>query len=133
MASVRKHSESKYWFACFSLPDGRRTKRSTKRTSRTEAQKIAEKFEEAARNVATEVQARKVLSDIYALTTGRNLKTTNIRDFLTRWTESKRHELSATSNASYARSARQFIEYLGSKADADLSHLERDGRRAARG
>lgn len=124
MASVWKHPESKYWFACFSLPNGRRTKRSTKRTSRTEAIKIADKFEEAARNVATEVQARKVLSDIYALTTGRNLLSTSISDFLTRWTAAKKHELSATSNASYTRVARQFIEHLGEKATADLSRLE---------
>ena len=47
MASVWKHPESKYWFACFSLPNGRRTKRSTKTTSRSDAQKIADKFEEA--------------------------------------------------------------------------------------
>ena len=129
MASVWKHPESKYWFACFSLPDGRRTKRSTKRTSRTEAMKIAEKFEEAARNVATEVQARKVLSDIYALTSGRNLLSTTIGDFLTRWAASKQHELSTTSYASYAsytRTARQFIEHLGPKAGADLSRLEKD-------
>ncbi len=124
MASVWKHPESKYWFACFSLPNGRRTKRSTKRTSRTEAMKIADKFEEAARNVATEVQARKVLADIYAMTSGRNLLSTSIGDFLTRWAASKKHELSATSNSSYTRVARQFVEHLGEKAAADLSRLE---------
>ena len=126
MASVWKHPESKYWFACFSLPNGRRTKRSTKRTSRTEAMKIADKFEEAARNVATEVQARKVLSDIYAITSGRSLISTTIKDFLVRWAASKKQELSSTSNASYERAARQFIEHLGAKADADLSRLEKD-------
>ena len=126
MASVWKHPESKYWFACFSLPNGRRTKRSTKTTSRSDAQKIAEKFEEAARNVATEVQARKVLSDIYALTTGRNLKSTTIGNFFTRWAASKQNELSASTGSKYARTAAQFIGHLGSKARSDLSHLEKD-------
>jgi integrase len=126
MASVWKHPESKYWFACFSLPNGRRTKRSTKRTNRNEALKIAEKFEEAARNVATEVQARKVLSDIYALTAGRSLKSTNIEDFLNGWTASKQNELSSSTSAKYVRTAQQFIKHLGSRAKVDLSHLEKD-------
>lgn len=126
VASVWKHPESKYWSACFSLPNGSRTKRSTKTTNRSDAQKIAEKFEEAARHVATEVQARKVLSDIYALTTGRNLKSTTIEDFLNRWVTSKQSELSASSNANYSRAARQFIEHLGSRSKADISRLEKE-------
>ncbi len=126
MASVWKHPESKYWFACFNLPNGRRTKRSTKTTARGDAQKIADKFEEAARHVATEVQARKVLSDIYALTTGRKLKSTSIGDFLTQWTTSKRNELSPTTAAKYTQVVGQFIAHLGPRVSVDLSHLEKD-------
>ena len=126
MASVWKHPESKFWFACFSLPNGSRTKRSTKTTSRSDAQKIADKFEEAARNVVTEVQARKVLSDIYALTTGRNLKSTTIGDFLTQWLASKRNELSSTTTARYTQIVGQFTAHLGPRVRVDLSHLERD-------
>jgi integrase len=118
--------ESKFWFACFTLPNGRRTKCSTKKTGRTEALKIAEKFEEAARNVATEVQARKVLSDIYALTTGRNLKSTSIEDFFSRWATAKQNELSASTGSKYVRTAKQFIVHLGEKSRQDLSHLEKD-------
>ncbi len=126
MASVWKHPESKYWFACFNLPDGTRTKRSTKKTSRTEAQKIADKFEEAARNMATESQARQVLSDIYEIVRGRGLKSATIEDFLLRWAAARKNEVSTVTAAKYLRTVRQFIKHLGDKAKQDLSHLDAD-------
>ena len=48
MASLRRFPRSPYWFACFTLPDGRRTQQSTKSSDRKEAQRIANKFEDAA-------------------------------------------------------------------------------------
>lgn len=126
MASVWKHPESKYWFACFTLPNGKRTKRSTKKTGRSDAQKIAEKFEEAARHVTTEAQARKVLADIYALSTGKALKSASIKDYLTRWATSKKNELSKSTSTKYVGTTKQFIEHLGTRADSDLTHLDKD-------
>ena len=52
MASLRRFPRSPYWFACFTLPDGRRTQQSTKSTDRKEAQRIANKFEDAADEAA---------------------------------------------------------------------------------
>jgi hypothetical protein len=41
MASLRRFSDSKFWYACFTGPDGRSLQRSTKETDRKRAQKIA--------------------------------------------------------------------------------------------
>ena len=71
MASLRKHPRSPFLFACFTLPDGRRTQRSTGATDRKQAQRIANQFEDAARAAAQgrfiESRARKAIADIYAL------------------------------------------------------------------
>jgi integrase len=126
MASVWRHPESKFWFACFTLPDGRRTKRSTKKTNRSEAQKIADRFEEAARSVVTEAQARRVLSDIYQIVRGKDLKSSTIAAYLERWAVAKQHELTPSTAAKYKRVAEQFTAHLGPKAAQDLGHLEKD-------
>ncbi len=71
MASIRRHPKSRYWYACYQLPDSRPTQRSTKQTDATKARKIAEQFEKAAqagKNARlTELQARKVVADIYSI------------------------------------------------------------------
>ena len=126
MASLWKHPESKYWFACFRLPNGKRTKRSTKKTKRAEAEKIAEKYEEAAQRVATESQARQVLSDIYEIVKGRGLKSATIEDFLLRWAEARKNEIAAATGKKYERTVSQFIKHLGEKGKQDLSHLEKE-------
>ncbi|MCB1077396.1 MAG: hypothetical protein KDM64_06165, partial [Verrucomicrobiae bacterium] len=61
MASLRKKPNSKYWFACFKLPDGTRVQRSTKESDKKEAMKMAIDYERAARKRITETQARKVI------------------------------------------------------------------------
>jgi hypothetical protein len=45
VASLWKHPESKFFFACFTDRTGRRLKRSTKETGRAKAQRIADAFE----------------------------------------------------------------------------------------
>ncbi|HEU5314415.1 MAG TPA: hypothetical protein VFU08_11360, partial [Candidatus Udaeobacter sp.] len=60
MASIRRHPRSRYFHACFTLPDGRQTQRSTKLTDARKALKFAEKIEEAIRGPKLlERQARK--------------------------------------------------------------------------
>ena len=70
MASLRKHPRSPFWFAGYTLPDGRLTQRSTGTAGRRPALTIALNYEEAAREASAgrfvESQARKVIADIYA-------------------------------------------------------------------
>jgi len=66
MASLRRLSNSPYWIACFSLPDGRRTNRSTGTTDRHEAKRIANKFEDASNEAKqgrlVELRARQTIA-----------------------------------------------------------------------
>ena len=47
LAWLRKHPQSKFWSAIFSLPEGRKTTRSSRTSDRREAQRIADKYEVA--------------------------------------------------------------------------------------
>lgn len=123
MASLRKHPKSNYWFACITLPDGRRTQRSTKETDRRKAQKIAEAFEAATRKARTETQARKVVSDIYELINGQPLATLSIQQYFTEWTATVATTTSKATAAAYAQVSRDFIAFLGERANRDLSQL----------
>jgi hypothetical protein len=61
----------RFWFACFTGPDGRQIQRSTKEIRRRRAQKIAEQYEAAARNARlgflAEHQARRVIGEIFQI------------------------------------------------------------------
>src|SRR5271165_6351691 len=71
MASLRRFSDSKFWYACFTGPDGRRLQHSTKETDRKRAQKIADQYEGVAdtgrMGLLTERQARKVIGEIFQI------------------------------------------------------------------
>ena len=68
MASLTKKDNSPYWFCCFTAPDGTRTKRSTKQTDKEQAMLVCNEFEKAAleakKEIITENQVKKVVSDI---------------------------------------------------------------------
>jgi integrase len=123
VASLWKHPESKYWFACITLPDGRRTKRSTKTTDRKLAEAIAHRFEEATRRKATEGQARRVLGDIYQMIHGERLGSATIAEYFERWQERKKIEVKPRTFERYAIIARKFVAFLGTRAEEDLSLL----------
>jgi integrase len=129
MASLRKKHGSPYWFACFTLPDGRQTQRSTKQTDRRKAQALAEQFEKASRLAAQgrlgEAQARSVLADLYEITAGERLLSATTRDYLTRWAESRKADTSASTHAAYSQVARDFITSLGTRADLDISQVSK--------
>jgi integrase len=85
MASLRKKDRSPFWFACYALPDGRRTQRSTGTDDKRKALTIAIKYEDAAREAAAgrfiESRARKVIADIYTLANTEVLPNSNTRVF----------------------------------------------------
>jgi len=64
MASLRKKDRSPFWFACYTLPDGRRTQRSTGTPDKRKALGLALKYEDASREAVAgrfiESRARRV-------------------------------------------------------------------------
>jgi len=129
MASLTKKKTSPYWFACYTLADGRRTKRSTKHTDRRKAQTLAEQYEKAAKLASQkrlgEAQARRVIADIYEATSGERLLSATARDFLTRWAETRKVDTAHSTSTAYAQIVRDFLISLGSRADLDIGLLSK--------
>jgi integrase len=123
MASIRRKPNSKYWYACFSLPDGTRTQRSTKTTDRKAAMKIAFQFEQASNDHLTESQARKVIADIYRNHSGRRLESASVKDYLTRWSALRKGTVAATTHVVYEATVGEFVGHLGDRALKDLGTL----------
>ncbi len=123
MASIRKKKDSKYWFACFALPNGERTQRSTKETDRKKALKLAEAFEDAARRRVTARQMQSVIADLYAKIVGTPLGFSTVRAFFESWLSRKKPETSPTTFMFYEGKARRFLDWLGSRADEEMARV----------
>src|SRR5215813_337989 len=112
MASLRRLSNSPYWIACFTLPDGRRTQRSTGTTDKRFARKIADKFDETAREgragKLTESRARKTIADIYALANMDALPSSEINIFFADWLRRKQIEASPKTHQRYSAVIERF-------------------------
>ena len=127
MASVHKRPNSPYWYARYPLPDGRWVLRSTRMKDRNQAQKYAGGLHEIVkRGTLTEVQVRKSLKEIFEMINpGQHLASSSVRLFFDRWVQRKKAEVAPSTLSSYVDSFRQFLTFLGPKADQDLAHLTR--------
>lgn len=123
MASLWKHPESKFFFACFTDRSGRRLKRSTKETIRAKAQKIADGYEVAARQKQTIRQIRNVIGDLHKTVTGQDVASITFREHCDNWLAEKRGTAPATLTF-YRGSVNKFLTFLGEKADADISDID---------
>lgn len=127
MASLRRFPQSPYWFACFTLPNGRRVQRSTKSKDRGEAQRIANKYEDASKDGAagrlTEVQARKVIADIFTISNKNTLPSASIKDFLESWLKRKELEATEKTHSRYKTVVDHLLKHLGPRAHFDIAHL----------
>jgi integrase len=123
LASIHRHPNSKFWHCCINVP-GRQLFRSTKQTDRRNALEFARKLEGAVRgNAPTEIQARKILADLYEIRTGEQLPGSAANTFFTSWASNKVLETSDSTGVHYRQVVRTFIESLGKRSEADLSML----------
>jgi integrase len=125
VASLRRFEASKFWYACYRVPGVGQRQRSTKQVDRKKAQKIADAWESAARGgKLTEIQARKVLGEIYQLVNeGEQLPVSTARAFFESWAANKKRETAESTGDRYSKVASQFIESLGKRAAIDVSLL----------
>jgi integrase len=134
MASIRQREGTKFWFACFTLPNGRRVQRSTKETDRKKAQQIADKWEAATRGRVTARQTQKVIADLYRAITGEHLVFPTVREYFNSWVARKKPETSSSTHIFYRAKAQRFLDWLGNRADQQIALVARDdilGFRAA--
>jgi integrase len=127
MASLRKKDRSPFWFACFTLSDGRRTQRSTGTTNKKKAERIANKYEDAANEAAEgrfiESRARKTIAEIYALGNQDALPNSTIKAYCDSWLKRKELEANERTHERYATAIDHFLNYAGSRAARDMAHL----------
>jgi integrase len=125
MASIRKKERSKFWFACVTLPNGRRVQRSTKEVDGKKAQKIAEQWEAATRGRVTARQTQRVITDLYRDITGQRLVFPTVREYFDAWVARKKPETAPSTYRFYQDKARGFLNWLGKRADEQISLIDR--------
>ena len=123
MASLRKIPGCNNWIACYALADGRRRQRSTGTRDRKTALRIANEAEAAARNMRTARQFHRILSGIYTHVTGDSLPTSTVKDYVEAWLKRKAPELSENTNIFYRTKAKDYLDYLGERANLEMSRL----------
>jgi integrase len=123
MPSIHRHPNSRYWYCTISVPGHGQLQRTTKHTDRRKALEFAQKLENAARgSTLTDIQARKVLSEIYALhNPGEKLPGSSVREFFQSWAANKVRETAPATSKTYTRAVASFIESLGTRAELDIS------------
>jgi len=124
MAALRKKPHSKFWYACFTMPDGKRVQRSTKETKRKDAQAKADVWERLSRERAKARQSHKVIADIYRIAHDQDLPDSNARAFITGWLARRKGEVAPASYAAYSGRAFHFLEWLGDLANSPLGEIE---------
>jgi integrase len=118
MASVHRdpRRRSPFWYAAFTLSDGRRTFRSTKQRARNLALGIALKWENAAvrgrRGQLNEAQARKVLNDILESAGQGPMNLQSVEQFFGTWLASKEVSKAKATARRYKDVVRPFLEQL---------------------
>jgi integrase len=123
MASLWKDPRTKYLIACFTDRAGRRVKRSTKTTDRKLALKMANQFETESNAKRTAKQARRVLTDIYRELCGEEAATVTVREHFSAFIARKKLEVSPATMDYYSGHSKRFLEWLGAKAEGDLSEI----------
>jgi integrase len=125
MASIHGHPNSRFWYCTIGIPGRGQLQRTTKQTDRRKAYLFAQKFETAARgNALTDIAARKILSEIYAIhNQGEQLAGSKAREFFQSWVENKKRETAPSTGSRYASAINSFIKSLGPRADIDISAI----------
>ena len=130
MASVHRMPGSRYWYAAFRGPDGRRHLESTKTTDKAEAKEIARAKEKAVRlnrqRRLTPERARKLIEDtIEAILELQGTPITRVTtgEFLERWVREKENSASITTHARYLGIVGRFTRFLGADKQKGLPDL----------
>ncbi len=128
MSSLWKHPNSKYWSACITMSDGTRTKRSTKKIKRSEAMAVCLEWQRTAdlarQGTLTEVQARKVVSEIYERSTGVPLEFISTQKFLRDWITSKELTRAKGTAQRYKKTVEDFLVMLGTRAEMTIAAIQ---------
>lgn len=130
MASLHRQPGKPNWFCAYTV-DGARRFRSTKTTDKKQAWQVCNSWAKASAlgGKLTPEGARSVIAAGVAdvlMATGQTMPTATIRAWFKRWLEFKEVENEQRTHERYEVSIRRFLNFIGSKADADLTSLKAD-------
>jgi hypothetical protein len=126
MASLHKdpRGRSPYWYCAFTHADGTRSFKSTKKVKRKEAEAVCDGWQRAVDlshdGTLTEVQARKVLGEIYERANAATIEFQTTAQFLREWIQSKKMTTAPGTSRRYADTVESFIKHLGVKSGRSL-------------
>lgn len=132
MASLRKRDRSPYWWACFTLPNGKRLQRSTKvrddgkAKSRRTAQAIANAWEQDLAVAKSSKQFQRVASSIGERLFQKPITSPPVAEFLHEWVENRTGEISPRTLTNYRGAMKGFLKWLDDGTRLISSITEKD-------
>jgi len=130
MGSLHRRERSKYFWAAFYMPDGRRAFRSTKCANRQDALQVLAAWEKAAAlgraGVLTAQQVHNVMQAIFLSANREQLPNSTARAYLLAWVGQKEPELADTSAGEYRRITGGFLDAIGKRADRPMDAIRPD-------
>lgn len=130
MASIRKHPNSQYWYACYTLPDGRQKQTATGTEDKYEAMQIALTLDKASkiakRGQMTEEKAKDLVSEI-CLIAGKPdpFDEYPLKNFYEKFLVSLKRRVSESAHEKYTRFTNEFLRFLGQKQEKGVSTLKK--------
>ena len=124
MASLRRVPNSRNWIACFYDANGNRKQRSTAKRNRGEAQKIADTYEKPYRDKLTGAKVLEVMTEMYRQVAGSDAPSYTLRGYSESWLKRKQPEVKESTYNTYEITLRQFIQYMGARADDQIGMVE---------
>ena len=126
MAFIYQIPKSQFWQARYKCPDGRWRTVSTKLTNRHDALKVADQLESAATGKhSSSEHLREVFNALHRELYQTDMPATSFRIFAAQWLAAGKIQWARASYDAYKKTADLFIQYLGSRADAELVLLSR--------
>jgi integrase len=129
MASLHRdpRGKSPFWYCAFTDANGIRRFKSTKQSHRKQAEATANGWERAAklarRGTLTQVQALKVVSEIYENANQEPLNSADTTTFLNDWIASKKLTAAPGTARRYEDIVKAFLEKLADKAKRNIAGL----------
>jgi integrase len=132
MASLHKdpRSKSQVWLCAYRLGDGRRTFRSTGETDKRRAWIKCQAFARIAEEEASGNTSRDLLNEIVNDTLRRlghsEVESPTIKQWLETWLKTEEGSVAESSSIRYKQVVRDFLAFLGPKANARLNAISSD-------
>lgn len=129
MASLRKRGKLGAWYALFRDANGKLREKPTHTLDRKTAQKMANEWEQASRPSTgrrTIESMRRVMAEMHKELLGKEMLRMTPRSFAKVWTETRKGEVADSTYAVYERVTREFVSFLGPRADDEMFLVMRE-------